>query len=120
MMTPASSSLSVSVMINSNFSLLYFRRTYFIGCASVFTASLCSITSLGIPGKPDAYHAKTSEFSRRKATSALSYLSARWAPMVMVREPLLVSATLLVICGSPWNGAFLQEVGAGAFSGDGG
>ena len=34
---------------------------------------------------PDASHTETSEFSQRKATSALSYLSARWAPMVMVR-----------------------------------
>ena len=49
-----------------NFSLLCFRRTCFTGRASVFTASLCSITSLGTPGKPDASHTKTSEFSRRK------------------------------------------------------
>ena len=32
--------------------------------------------------------------------------------MMMVREPSLVSATFLVICGSPWNGAFLEEVDA--------
>ena len=78
----------------------------------MLTANLCSITSLGTPGKPDASHVKTSEFSRRKATSALSYLSLRWAPMVMVREPSLVSATFLVIYGSLWNGAFLEEVDA--------
>ena len=76
-MTPASSSLSVSETMNSNFSLLYFRRTCFTRRASAFTASLCSITSLGTPGKPDASQAKSSEFSRRKATSALSYLSLR-------------------------------------------
>ena len=32
--------------------------------------------------------------------------------MVMVRGPSLVSATFLVICGSPWNGTLLEEVGA--------
>ena len=98
--------------MNSNFSLLCFRRTCFMKRASVLTASLCLITSLGTPGKPDTSYAKTSKFSRRKATSVLSYLSGRWAPMVMVREPSLVSATFLVICGSPWNGAFLEEVDA--------
>ena len=79
MMTLACSSLSVSEMMNSSFSLLCFHRTCFTGRASALTGNLCSITSLGTPGKPDASHAKKSEFSRRKATSALSYLSARWA-----------------------------------------
>ena len=32
--------------------------------------------------------------------------------MVMVREPSLVNATFLVICVSPRNGAFLEEVDA--------
>ena len=32
--------------------------------------------------------------------------------MVTVREPSLVSATFLVISGSLWNGAFLEEVDA--------
>ena len=105
-MTPASSNLSDSEKMNSKFSLLCMGRAF------AFTANLCPITSLGTPGKPDASHAKTSEFSQRKATSVLSYLSARWAPMVMVREPSLVSATFLVICRSPWNGAFLEEVDA--------
>ena len=100
LMTLASSSLSTSDMMNSSFSLLCLRRTCFIGRASLLTASLCSITSLGTPGSPDASHAKTSEFSRRKATSALSYLSVRRAPMVMERLPSLVNATFLVICGS--------------------
>ena len=81
LMTPASSSLSTSDTINSSFSLLCLRRTCFIGRASSLTASLCSITSLGTPGKPDASHAKTSEFSQRKAMSALSYLSSRCAPV---------------------------------------
>ena len=111
-MTAASSSLSVSETMNSNFSLLCFHRTCFTGRASVFTASLCSITSLGTPGKPDASQAKTSEFSRRKSTSTLSYLLVRWAPMVMAREPSLMSATFLVIRGSSRNGALLEAAGA--------
>ena len=82
-MTPASISLSTSEKMNSNFSLLCFGRTCLTGFASLLTASLCSITSLGTPGNPEASHLKTSELSRRKVMSVYSYLSVRRAPMVM-------------------------------------
>ena len=99
-MTPASISLSTSEMMNSSFSLLCLRKTCLTGLASLLTASLCSITSLGTPGNPEASHAKTSELSRRKVTSVYSYLSTRRAPMVMDRLPSEVSTTFLVIFGS--------------------
>ena len=99
-MTPDSISFSTSEMMNSSFSLLCFRRTCLTGFASLLTASLCSITSLGTPGNPEASHAKTSELSRRKVMSAYSYLSVRRAPIVMERRPSWFNATFLVIFGS--------------------
>ena len=76
-MTPASINLSTSEMMNSSFSLLCLHITCLTGLAFWLTASLCSITSLGTPGSLEASHAKTSELSRRKAMSVLSYLSVR-------------------------------------------
>ena len=108
-MTLDSIILSTSEMMNSSFSLLCFHRTCLTGFASLLTASLCSITSLGTPGNPEASHAKTSELSRRKVTSAYSYLSVRRAPMVMDRLPSEVSATFLVIFGSSLKCAGLGE-----------
>ena len=40
------------------------------------------ITSLGTPGMSDGCHENTSTFARRKATSALSYLSSR-VPLIV-------------------------------------
>ena len=108
-MTPASISLSTSEMMNSSFSLLCLRRTCLMGFASPLTASLCSITSLGTPGNPEASHAKTSELSQRKVTSTYSYLSVRRALIVMERLPSEVSATFLVIFGSSLKCAGLGE-----------
>ena len=99
-MTHASISLSTSEIMKSSFSLLCLRRTCLTGFTSLLTASLCSITSLGTPGNPEASHANTSELSQRKVTSVYSYFSVRRAPMVMDRLPSEVSATFLVILGS--------------------
>ena len=91
---------STSLMMNSCFSGAWRRAFCFTGRAFGHTAKWCSITSLGTPDISDGVHANMSEFALRKATSALSYLSVRRAPMVMDRLPSLVNATFLVICGS--------------------
>jgi hypothetical protein len=45
-------------------------------------AKWCSITSLGTPGLSDGVQANMSEFARRKAMSALSYLGESPTPMM--------------------------------------
>src|SRR3954469_15405858 len=64
-------------------------------------ARWCSITFLGTPGMSDGFHANTSTFARRKATSALSYLGSRVALMVKVPPvPSSLADTFLVAGGA--------------------
>jgi hypothetical protein len=74
-----------------------------MGRASGHTAKWCSISSLGPPERSDGSHANTSEFSRRKLMSVLSYLGERPASMVIVREVPSCQGTLLVRLASPMS-----------------
>ena len=68
-----------------------------MGRAFGHTAKWCSITSLGTPDISDGVLANKSEFVLRKATSALSYLGGRLAPMVtLAPEPLASRDTCFV------------------------
>jgi hypothetical protein len=82
--TLAFSSFRTSLMMKSCQSWAWCRTFFLTRCASGHTARWCSITSLGTTERSEGSHANTSEFSRRKATSALSYLGVRAAPMVKV------------------------------------
>src|SRR5215216_1880638 len=81
---PAASSFLISFVMNYCLSKACFRTFYLTGRACGQTARWCSITSLGTPGMSDGCQANTSTFTRRKATSTLSYLSSRVALMVKV------------------------------------
>src|SRR3954465_3743216 len=52
-------------------------RDSFTGLAFGSTRNLCSANSLGTPGMSDGFHAKTSQFSRRKLMSSTSYFGSR-------------------------------------------
>jgi hypothetical protein len=81
---------------------LAWHRTFFLmEHASGHTAKWCSITSLGTPERSEGSHVNTSEFSRRKATSTLSYLGVRAAPIVKVRDVPSPRGTFLVNSASP-------------------
>src|SRR3990170_575528 len=82
---PAASSFLVSLAINSCRSKACFLTLCLTGRAWGQTTRWCSITFLGTPGMSDGCHANTSTFARRKAMSALSYLSSSVA--LMVKEP---------------------------------
>src|SRR6266511_1375280 len=81
---PAASSFLISSAMNCCLSKACFRTFCLTAQACGQTARWCSITSLGTPGISDGCQANTSTFSRRKATSTLSYLSSRAALIVKV------------------------------------
>ena len=103
----ASFNFSTSLMMNSCFSGAWRRAFCFTGRAFGHTAKWCSITSLGTPDISDGVHANMSEFALRKATSALSYLGGKPAPMVtLAPEPLASSDTFVVAACSCENSCF--------------
>src|SRR5215216_6194947 len=81
---PAASSFLISSAMNCCRSKACFRTFCLMGRACGQIARWCSITSLGTPGISDGCQGNTSIFARRKATSALSYLSSRVALIVKV------------------------------------
>src|SRR5680860_634690 len=90
-------SLSTSLMMKSCFSGAWRRAFCLKGRAFGHTAKWCSITSLGTPDMSDGVHANMSEFALRKATSALSYLGDKLAPMVtLAPEPFASRDTCFV------------------------
>ena len=98
---PAASNFLISSVMNSCRSKACFLTFCLTGRAWGQTTSWCSITSLGTPGMSDACHANTSTFSRKKVTSALSYLLSRVE--LRVKAPPMPSSltdTLLVYGGS--------------------
>ena len=81
---PAASSFLISSAINCCLSKARFRTFCLTGRPCGQTTRWCSITSLETPGISYGCQANRSIFARRKATSALSYLSSRVALMVKV------------------------------------
>src|SRR3954471_21703058 len=77
LMNPAASSLAISCPIAFLFSEEKCLRDSFTGLAFGSTRSLCSANSLGTPGISDGFHAKISQFSRRKLMSSNYYLGSK-------------------------------------------
>jgi hypothetical protein len=76
-MNPASSNLLSSCLMVSCLSDVYLLSFCLIGLNDGSILNLSSITSLGILGISDIYHAKTSRLSRRKVMIVNSYLGSR-------------------------------------------
>ena len=83
--------LQLLYFLNDELLLLWRRAFCFTGRAFGHTAKWCSITSLGTPDISDGVHENMSEFALRKATSALSYLGGKLAPMVTLAPKPLAS-----------------------------
>src|ERR1041385_3350395 len=82
-MNPAASNLAISCPIAFLFSEEKRLRDSFTGLAFGSTRNLCSSNSLGTPGMSDGFHAKMSQFSRRKLMSSSSYLGSRSVAMLV-------------------------------------
>src|SRR3954471_17905282 len=83
LMNPAASSLAISCLIAFLFSEEKRLRDSFTGRAFGSTRNLCSANSLGTLGMSDGFHAKMSQFSRRKLMSSNSYLGFRSVVMLV-------------------------------------
>src|SRR3954468_22160769 len=77
LMNPASNNLATSCSIAFLFLVEKRLRDSFTGLAFGSTRNLCSTNSLGTPGISDGFHAKISQFSRRKLMSSTSYLGSK-------------------------------------------
>ena len=77
-----------------------------MGFAFLSRSKECSASSLGTPGMSDGFHAKMSQFSRRKEVSAPSYAESRLAPITAVlcgsssRRTMVLVATASASCDS--------------------
>src|SRR3954462_7235084 len=83
LMNQAANSLAISCPMAFLFSEENRRRDSFTGLAFGSTCNLCSANSLGTPGISTGFHAKMSQFSRRKLTSSSSYWGSRSAAMLV-------------------------------------
>src|ERR1041384_644141 len=83
LMNPAASNLAISCPIAFLFSEEIRLRDSLTGRAFGSTRNLCSANSLGTPGMLDGFHAKTSQFSRRKLMSSTSYFGSRSMAMLV-------------------------------------
>src|SRR3954462_3525706 len=83
LMNPASNSLATSYPIAFLFSEEKRLRDSLTGLAFGSTFNLCSANSLGTPGMSDGFHAKISQFSRRKLMSSSSYLGSKSVAMLV-------------------------------------
>ena len=97
---PAASSFLISYVINYCLSKACYRTFCLTGWACGETTRWCSITSLGTPGISDGCQANTSIFTRRKATSALSYFSSRVALIVKVPSTPASPVGTFFTCGA--------------------
>ena len=83
-MNPTTDSFAISSLMAMCFSSLKRRRRCFIGLEPRWIFKVCSVTSLGMPSISKGFHVKMSLLSRRKSTSALSYLGENVVPMCTV------------------------------------
>src|ERR1043165_777518 len=83
LMNPAASSLAISCPIAFLFSEEKRLRDSFTGLAFGSTRNLCSANSLGTPGMSDGFHAKISQFSRRKLMRSTSYFGSKSVAMLV-------------------------------------
>jgi hypothetical protein len=111
-MKPASSSFRTSFLMKSCCSTDCLRGFWLTGLASGLIFRQCSITSLGIPGISDGFHANTSAFAWRKATSASSYFSSKPPAMRVVWVESAVSRMALTGIPSAPDGCTFGALGA--------
>ena len=83
LMNPAANNLAISCPMAFLFSVEKRLRDSFTGRAFGSTRSLCSANSLGTPGMSDGFHAKMSQFSRRKLMSSTSYFGSKSVAMLV-------------------------------------
>src|SRR3954468_20926289 len=83
LMNPAANSLAISCPMVFLFSKENRRRDSFTGLAFGSTCNLCSANSLGTPGMSAGFHAKMSQFSRRKLTRSSSYWGSKLVAMLI-------------------------------------
>src|SRR5215216_178659 len=107
---PPASSFLISSVMNCCLSKACFRSFCLTGRACGQTARWCSITSLGTPGMSDGCQENTSTFARRKATSALSYLSLRLELIVNVPSAPPSPAGTFLVAGEVILDLFLVEL----------
>ena len=77
----AANSFAISSPMALRFSSSKWHRHCFTSLEPRWIFKVCSVTSLGMPGISEGFHAKMSLLSRRKSTSALSYSEERVVPM---------------------------------------
>ena len=106
---PGASNFLISLVLNCCLSKACFRTFCLTGRACGHTARWCLIPSLATPGISDGCQANTSIFTRRKATSALSYLSSRVALMVKVPSTPASPAGNFFTCGATTLDLLLLE-----------
>src|SRR5215216_1521088 len=97
---PVASSFLISSAMNYYLSKAYFWTFCLTGRACGQTTRWCSITSLGTLGISDGCQENTLIFARRKAMSALSYLSSRVALIVKVPSMPASPAGTFFTCGA--------------------
>ena len=113
-MNPAANSFAISSPMALRFLLLKRRRRCFIGLEPGLIFKACSVTSLGMPGMSEGFHAKMSLLARRKPMSTLSYSKESVVPMrtALPLEPLGSMGTSL----APSTGSkdLADRLGSGA------
>src|SRR3989337_478816 len=107
---PAASSFLISSTMNCCRSKACFRTFCLTGRACGQTTRWCAITSLGTPGISDGCQENTLIFARRKATSALSYLSSRVVLIVKVPSTPASPAGTFFTCGAATLDLLLLEL----------
>ena len=77
---------------------------------------VCSVTSLEMPGISEGFHAKMSLLSRRKSTSALSYLDESVVPMRTVLPSELLGSMRISLEPSADSNNLVDFFTSGIFS----
>ena len=80
-MNPATKSFVISSPMALRYSSSMRCRRYFIGLEPSLIFKVCLVTSLGMPGMSEGFHAKMSRLAWRKSTSVLSYMEESVLPM---------------------------------------
>ena len=108
LMNPAARSLAISSPMALCLSSSKRRRHCLAGFEPKTRCSVCSVTSLGMPGMSEGFHVKTSRLARRKSASSLSYLDGSLVPIHTFLVGLLGSISTTLVSSVRWKE--LEEV----------
>ena len=86
------------------------RRRCLVGFEPGTRRNACSVTSLGMPGRFDGFHVKTSRLAHRKLASSLSYLARSLVPIGIVFVGSVGSIPTALVSLVEWKA--LDEVGS--------